>query len=98
MLFFKQIKDGKLSDPCFESFYKKECHICSLTTTLISMLDRKNDLSEILSTLRIPEKDYALLKSGDRCDPEQVARLCRYLGVDSPPRAGTCPRLPDKPS
>lgn len=98
MLFFKQIKDGKLSDPSFESFYKKECHICSLTTTLISMLDRKNDLPEILSTLKIPEKDYALLKSGDRCDPEQVARLCRYLGVDTPPRAGTCPRLSKKPS
>ncbi len=98
MLFFKQIKDGKLSDPCFESFYKKECHICSLTTTLISMLDRKNDLSEILSTLKIPEKDYALLKSGDRCDPEQVIRLCRHLGVDTPPRPGTCPRLSKKPS
>lgn len=94
MLFFKQIKDEKLSDQMFESFYKQECHICSATLKVIAVLETKaGSANDILNTLKISQKDYNALKAGDICHPEQVLMLCRYLGIEEIEQVKNCKRL-----
>jgi hypothetical protein len=93
MLYFKQIKDEKLSDPDFESFYSKECHICSLTMKIITLMEDSRDRDSILERLSIPATDYKDLKSGDRCDPKQTMRLAMDLAIQNSSKAETCPRL-----
>jgi hypothetical protein len=98
VLFFKQIKDEKLSEPDFESFYSKECHICSLTMKVITQMEDVRDKARILERLKISAKDYGNLKSADRCNPEQVMRLALDLAILDRSRADKCPRLADNSS
>ncbi len=93
MLFFKQIKNEKLNDQAFEQFFKKECHVCSVTIKIIAELDeKKEELNSILSTLEISVKQYEELKRGDICNPEQVFKLCDYLEIQVSDQAKKCPR------
>ncbi|WDP90298.1 MAG: hypothetical protein HUN04_11580 [Desulfobacter sp.] len=92
MKFFKSVKAQKLADPAFRAFYARECHICALTLKVIEQVEAAGNKSRILACLDIDLKAYEDLKEGDFCRPEQVMRLCRYLGIktgDMPP----CPRL-----
>ena len=93
MLFFKQIKDHKLSDPSFNTFYKKECHICSITLHLIDRIRKEKNVKIVLKQVGISSNAYADLESGDRCDPEHVIALCRHLNLEPVPEPATCPRL-----
>jgi hypothetical protein len=94
MLFFKQIIDEKLGKTDFREFYEKECHICSITMQVIASLeDKERSLFDILDTLNISKKAYEDLKEGERCDPEQVNRLCSYLGLQKPRLFKDCPKF-----
>ena len=92
MLFFKQIKNEKLNDREFELFFKKECHVCSVTMTIIAALEKqKNELDTILNALEIVPQEYNELKKGDVCNPEQVLKLCKHLGIQVSDQAKKCP-------
>lgn len=93
MLFFKQIKQDKLSDQPFNVFYKKECHICSVTIKVITRLEENKDERDIiLRKLDISLHDYKRLKSGDYCHPEQVLKLCRHLDLKGTDQVKNCKR------
>ncbi len=94
MLFFKEIQDKKMADPAFKAFYDKECHICALTLEVIEQMEqlREEIRTAVLNQLEIISADYDALKDGDHCHPEQVARLCRYLNIQTD-TAPACHRL-----
>lgn len=91
---FKQLKDKKLSDPEFNTFYSKECHICGVTAKTVSAMEGLEEKKGILDRLDISPADYEDLKSGDRCNPSQVIRLAQSLGLPYQSLA-RCPRLID---
>lgn len=93
MLFFKEIKNEKLSNQDFKSFYDIECHLCSATLEIIQQLENQPDPTLILKKLNIPEQDYNRLKSGDRCDPEQTLKLASYFKINELGKVKNCPRL-----
>ncbi|WP_300460287.1 hypothetical protein [Desulfobacula sp.] len=94
MLFFKQIMDEKLGKKDFRDFYEQECHICSITLQVIASLEHKDrSLFDILDTLNISKTAYKDLREGEKCDPEQVNRLCSYLGLQKPGLFKDCPNL-----
>lgn len=82
MLFFKDIKDKKMADPDFKSFYAEECHICARTLKVIELMESTGERDRILKRLNIPADEYEALKQGDHCRPEQVMRLCRHLDIE----------------
>lgn len=84
MQFFEALKSEKLADPAFESVYKRECNICGTTVKLVSALCSESVETETIpKTLGMDRQALTDLIEGDRCDPEQVDRLCRYLGIDA---------------
>ena len=91
MLFFKEIKEKKLADPDFKSFYAGECHICSLTLKVVERMESSGNKNRILSRLNISDTDYDMLKKGDYCRPDQVRRLSRHLNIKTDDEPG-CPR------
>ena len=94
MLFFKQIKDDKLSDKAFRVTYDRECHLCSVTVNAVAELEESPaQLENTLAELDIPASDYMALKAGDRCNPDQVKKLCRHSGIPGPGENTPCPRL-----
>ena len=93
MLFFKDIKQEKLDDPAFRSFYDRECHICSTTMSVVEkFLEMGDRLPETLKGLDVPVDAFDALQDGDRCDPQMVARLCERVGMDGRRVLGQCPR------
>lgn len=93
VLFFKEIRDGKLKDASFKQFYEKECHLCSTTMKVIANLEeKKQSLPDILDKLNISRPDFEKLKQGEKCNPEIVQRFCVYLGLMEPGLFKNCPK------
>lgn len=94
MLFFKEIRDGKLKDASFRQFYEKECHLCSITMKVIANLEeKKQSHSDILDKLNISRHDFERLKQGEKCDPEMVRQFCVYLDLMEPGLFKNCRKL-----
>ena len=93
LLFFKDIKQEKLDDPVFKSFYDRECHICSTTMSVVEkFLEMGERLPEVLEELGLRDEAFDALRDGDRCDPQMVAILCDRVGMDGRHVLGQCPR------
>lgn len=96
MLFFKEIKDKKLSKQDFKLFYDIECHLCSATLEIIRQLENHSDPTSVLNELNISEEDYNCLKSGDQCDPEQTLKLASHFDLNEVDKIKNCPRIKKK--
>lgn len=95
MLFFKEVKGRKMADTQFKDFYKRECHICKTTMEVAARFSAmEDDLDPVLKKLGISQNMFHNLRNGDHCDPDMVARLCEYLGMDGG-LLKTCPRKGD---
>ncbi len=93
MLFFKDIVEEKFNDPGFQSLYTKECHICSVTMQIVSLLENDLDIKKkTLCLFDISEDAYKDLKEGDQCNPKMVRRICDYLNVCDHSLVKACPR------
>ena len=94
MLFFKDLVQDKMADDAFKKLYERECHICALTVKLVGQLDKDPDqLSAVLKQVEMTDHQWQVFKSGDRCHPETVRKLCMVLGMDAHVEMVDCPRL-----
>ena len=95
MLFFKDVFHHRMTSPEFKQFYDQECHICSNTIKMVSILENEPEaIPGILASLDLSLQSYEDIKNGDNCDPIVVERLCQYLGIGEPGQFKTCPRWP----
>lgn len=93
MLFFRQLKQDKLSRPDFRSMYEKECHICATTVQLASVLCDMKDTRQLQAELGVGHERLTNLIEGECCDPDLVLGLCRCLKMDDTRVVNDCPRL-----
>ncbi len=97
MLFFKDIVKEKFNESGFKNLYKKECHICSVTMKIISMLEDDSIVKErVCHRFDISEEAYENLKRGDHCHPEMVWQICDYLKICDQTLAKLCSRYKTK--
>ncbi|WP_022665596.1 hypothetical protein [Desulfospira joergensenii] len=95
MLFLKQIFDHRMASKEFQQLYQRECHICSTTMKLVSVMEKDRDaLPGILNSLDISFQNYENIRQGEDCNPRVVERLCRHLGIGEPGLFKNCPRWP----
>ena len=94
MLFFKDLVQDKMEDDGFKTLYDRECHICALTVKLVAKLDKDpGQLNAVLKQAGMTDDQWQVFKSGDRCHPEIVFKICQVLGMDAEVEMMECPRL-----
>jgi hypothetical protein len=78
-------------DPGFPECFRDECHVCRHTLAIFARLHAEGPApAELAAELALDPTDLQALADADRCDPRQVIRICRHLGLPPPER---CPRL-----
>ena len=82
---------GMLSDPAFEDFYRRECHVCPCTVRIAEAFDAAPAaLQNAAAAVGAAPDAVQALVDADHCDPALTARLCRHLNLPVPEN---CPRM-----
>jgi hypothetical protein len=86
-----RLRRDLFQDPAFEELYHRECHVCAHTLAIFGRLHDLGRTPEALAAeLGLDPAQVRALADADRCDPRQVIRMCRHLGLTPPEN---CPRL-----
>jgi len=82
---FRAYLQKKCSDPEFREQYQEECNICPKTVLIISTIQERGLSNEEAARRSGVALDHLkLLESADRCEYDDIVKLCRFLGLPDP--------------
>jgi hypothetical protein len=85
---FREYLKAQCADPAFREQYHEQCCICQWTASIISTIQERGLSNESVARGAGVELEHLeLLESADRCSPDDVLKLCGYLGI---PDSGVC--------
>ncbi len=82
---FRAYLRDKCADPAFLDHYFDQCNICPKTVLIVTTI-RERGLSpeDVARQTGVNLEDLSLLESADRCEYDDVVKLCSFLGLPDP--------------
>ena len=82
---FRTYLKDKCADPAFFDQYLEQCNICPKTVLIITtMRDRGLSPEDVARRAGVDREHLELLESADRCEYNDIVKLCRFLGLPEP--------------
>lgn len=90
---FRDYLKAQCEDPDFRKKYSEQCCICQRTALIICAIQKRGISNEYAAREAGVELErLKLLESADRCSPDDVSKLYRFLGLTD---YGDCRRGPE---